>query len=250
MEKFSVNQLAKLADVSVRTLHHYDKIGLLKPSLRSESNYRYYGEPELLRLQQILLYRELDLPLASIRDILDEEGFDLAKALKEHQRELKKRKERISRLLLTVEKTIIHLKTKNKHMNYKELYEGFSKEQAEAMHTEASERWGKDTIDKSHERLMALDKKDWEALKQKGEDLNRALLTLMHLKPADTKVQQLIQEHYDMTGQHFDVTPEIYSKLGKMYVDDERFKAYYDKHDKGLAVFLRDAIQVFCANQK
>lgn len=246
MEKFSVNQLASLAKVSVRTLHYYDKIGLLQPSLRSESRYRYYGKAELLRLQQILLYRELDLPLARIKDILDEEGFDLVSALKEHRQELMKRKERIGGLLATVEKTITHLTTKNKNMNYEELYKGFSKEQAEAYQKEASERWGKETVEASHQRLMAMGKKNWEALKQQGEDLNRELVKLIHLAPKDARVQQLIQQHFEMMGQHFDVTIEIYRNLGNMYLEDDRFKAYYDKYDLGLAVFLRDAIEVFC----
>jgi DNA-binding transcriptional MerR regulator len=249
MEKFSVRQLASLATVSVRTLHHYDKIGLLKPSLRAESGYRYYGRAELFRLQQILLYRELDFPLARIMQLLDEEGFDLVKALEEQHSELKKQKARLSLLLLTIEKTMNHLKTKNNNMNYEELYKGFSKEQAEAYRKEASARWGVKTIEDSHQRLMSMDKKDWEALKQKGEDLNAALVKIMHLSPSDKQVQTLIEEHYAMTGRYFEVTPEIYRNLGRMYVEDERFKAYYDRYDKGLAAFLRDAIHAFCEDK-
>lgn len=245
MEKFSVRQLANLAKVSVRTLHHYDKIGLLKPSMRAESGYRYYGRAELFRLQQILLYRELDFTLARIIQLLDEEDFDLVKALEEQHSELKKRKARISNLLLTIEKTMNHLKTKNS-MNYEELYKGFGKEQAEAYRQEASERWGAGTIEESHRKLMRMDKKDWEDLKQKGEDLNAALVKLMNLAPGHAQVQQLVKEHYAMTGQYFDVTPEIYRNLGSMYVEDKRFKAYYDRYDDGLAAFLRDAIHVFC----
>ncbi len=247
MEKFSVNRLAKMANVSVRTLHYYDEIGLLKPSLRSESNYRYYGREELLRLQQILLYRELDLSLSKIAEILDEENFDPAAALKEHHRELKKRRTRLDELMLTVEKTIQQLKTNNT-MNYEELYKGFSKEQAEAYQKEALDRWG-DKVTQSHGRLMAMSKKDWELLKQRGENIARELANHLHLPPDEKRVQQLVQQHYELMSLHFEVTPEIYSNMGNMYVEDARFKAYYDKYDEKLAPFLRDAIQVFCKNK-
>ncbi len=245
MEQFSVHKLATLAGVSVRTLHHYDKIGLLKPSGRSESKYRYYKKAELLRLQQILLYKELDFTLAQITDILDDPGFDLLQAMQQHKKELQKRKSRMAVLLSTIDNTIHQLKNKNQKMDYNEMYKGFSKEQAEALQKEAAEKWGAETIAKSNKRILSMSKGDWAALKQKGEDINIALATNMSLKPGDLKIQELIQQHYEMTGCYFDVTPEIYKKLGTMYVEDERFKAYYEKYKKGLAEFIRDAIHVY-----
>jgi DNA-binding transcriptional MerR regulator len=247
MDRFSVNRLAKLAGVSVRTLHHYDEIGLLKPSLRAESKYRYYGEEELLRLQQILLYKEMDFTLAQIAEILDDPDFDLLKALSEHKKQLKKKKERMTVLLKTVDKTIVQLKKKK--MNYEELFKGIPKEQADAWTKEAKERWGAETIEKSHQKLLAMDKKDFEALKKRGDDVTRALAASMHLRLDDAKVQELIARHYELMGCYFDVIPEIYRNLGIMYVEDERFTATYEKYAKGLAVFVRDAIQVFCDQQ-
>src|ERR1043165_7861872 len=132
MERFTVNQLAVLAGISVRTLHHYDQIGLLRPGERSGSNYRYYSRKELLRLQQILLYRELEIPLSQIAEILDDPGFDLLEALRHHKEELKKKKQRMTELIATIDSTIDHLKTKNEKMDYNEMYKGFSKEQAES----------------------------------------------------------------------------------------------------------------------
>lgn len=99
MDKFSVNRLAKLAGVSVRTLHRYDGIGLLKPAIRAESKYRYYGKGELLRLQQILLYKEMDFTLAQIAEILGDPDFDLLKALGEHKRQLPPDAEKVQELI-------------------------------------------------------------------------------------------------------------------------------------------------------
>jgi DNA-binding transcriptional MerR regulator len=248
MERFSVKQLAQLAGVSVRTLHHYDEIGLLKPSVRTESNYRYYGKAELFRLQQILLYRELDFTLSQISEILDDPDFDILEALRGHKNELQKRRKRMDILLETVDKTIKELKEKNKKMNYEEMYKGFSKEKAEAYKKEAMDRWGEKTVLDSEKRILAMNKGEWEALKQQGDNIYKALVKLMNLKVSDPKVQALIKEHYEMMGKFFNVTPEIYTNLGTMYVEDERFKATFDKYSVGLAAFLKDAMQLFCKN--
>jgi MerR family transcriptional regulator, thiopeptide resistance regulator len=250
MDKISVNKLAKLACVSVRTLHHYDEIGLLKPSLRSDTNYRYYSEAELLRLQQILFYKELDLSLSQIKDILDDPGFDVLRALNSHKKELQKRRDRFAELLLTIDKTIINLKSKTKKMDHEEMYKGFSKEQGKAYRKEAAEKWGEETIAASEKKILAMDKEEWVALLQKGEGFNKELVKLIKLSPSDKKVQELIKEHFAMMGKFFDVTVEIYRNLGTMYVEDLRFKGNYDKHHPKLAEFLRDGIHVFCDEQK
>jgi DNA-binding transcriptional MerR regulator len=244
MDRFTVNQLATLANVSVRTLHYYDKVGLLKPGIRSEANYRYYGEAELLRLQQILFYKELGLPLAQIAEILDDPGFDTLKALQSHKKELQKRRDRAGELLRTVDKTINHLKSKT--MKTDDMYKGFSKEQAEAYEKEAKERWGEAIVEESKQRVKTMGREGLEKLKQEGEDISKALSELMHLGPSDPQVQALVKRHYTMTNQYYTVTPKIYSGLGEMYVNDERFTVNYDKHKKGLAIFLRDAMKVYC----
>jgi DNA-binding transcriptional MerR regulator len=180
MEKLTVKQLADLSGISVRTLHHYDKIGLLKPGVRSESRYRYYGSNEALRLQQILLYREIGLELAAIREILDEPGFDVKAALEQHKQSLKLRQQRLRTLIRTVDQTILSLNEKTKKMDYKTLYEGFaSPEKAEAYKKEAEERWGKETVEKSHERLLELTKDEWKELQAFGEELNRQLAAMV-----------------------------------------------------------------------
>jgi hypothetical protein len=131
-------------------------------------------------------------------------------------------------------------------MDYNEMYKGFSKEQAEAWQQEAAERWGADRIATANQKAMAMTKGEWATLQQKGEEINKALAAAMELQPSDKKVQELIAAHYEMMGKHFDVTPKIYQCMGDMYVNDERFTAYYDKYRKGLALFLCDAIHAFC----
>lgn len=247
MNKFSVKGLAKLAGVSVRTLHHYDKIGLLQPAVRTDANYRYYGEQELLRLQQILLYKELDLPLAQIAEILNDPEFDTLKAMQAHKAALQKRKEHINQLLSTIDSTINQLK--NKKMDYNEMYKGFSKEQAKAWQQEAAEKWGADRIVAANQKAIAMSKDEWAALQRKGEEINKVLAEAMQLQPTDKKVQLLVAEHYEMMGKYFDVTPKTYQCMSDMYVNDERFTAYYDKYRKGLAAFLRDAIYAYCKDK-
>lgn len=247
MDRLTVRQLAQTAGVSVRTLHHYDKIGLLKPGIRAASRYRYYGNQEALRLQQILLYRELGMELSAIREILDDPEFDVLEALRNHRVALKKQRERLQTLLRTIDTTILSLEQKRATMDYRDFYKGFTAEEAEAYRKEAEERWGKDVIEESHNRLRKLSKNEWEELMAFGEQLNEQLAAHVGVSdPASAEVQQLISLHFDFVGKHFDVTREIYRSLGNMYAEDERFRAYYDKYHPELAEFLRDAIHVFC----
>jgi MerR family transcriptional regulator, thiopeptide resistance regulator len=246
MKKLTVKQLADLSGVSVRTLHYYDKIGLLKPGVRAESRYRYYGDQEALRLQQILLYREIGLELSAIRDILDDPDFDVHEALESHRKSLKQQRIRLKTLIETVDRTLVALKEKRQQMNYRTLYQGFSKEEAEAYRLEAEQRWGKDIIELSHQRLLEMTSDELQALQAFGEELYQQLAGSVERSPEDPEVQQLISLHFQFVGKHFDVTREIYAKLGVMYAEDERFRAYYNNYDPKLADFLREAIRVFC----
>jgi DNA-binding transcriptional MerR regulator len=244
MGNYSVNQLAKLAGVSVRTLHHYDRIGLLKPGVRNAvNNYRLYGRDELLRLQQILFYKELGIPLAQIAAILDDPGFDMAEALRQHKLEIEKRRDRMDQLLHTIDNTIIHLKNNNT-MNHEDMYKGFSKEQAEAYEKEALERWG-DIARESQERLKKMSKDQWETIMEEMHVTNRELAAVMHLPVTNPQVQELVRKHYRFIGYSYTVTKEIYLGLAELYVTDERFTTFYDNTAPGLAAFLSKAMIVF-----
>ena len=246
MEKFSVKQLAKLAGVSIRTLHHYDEIGLLKPAIRTEAKYRYYNRENLLRLQQIMFYKELDIPLAQIGEILDSEDFNIHDALVQHKKELQRRKKHVNELIITIDNTIKQLK--NTTMNYEDIYKGFTPEQAEAYEKEAKERWGSDKVEESKQRVMKMTKSEWEAVQKESVDINVELAKLMHLSPTDEKVQALVRRHFNWIGNFYTVTPEIYRGLANMYIADERFKANYDKYAEGLAKFLSEGMIFFAGS--
>jgi len=247
MDKFSVNQLAKISGVSVRTLHHYDSIGLLKPAIRTDSGYRYYGKAELLRLQQIRFYKELDLPLNRIQEILDDGDFDTLKALNGHKEELRLRIERLQTLIQTIDNTIANLKTEN--MNYEEMYKGFSKEQVAAWEAEVKERFGAEKLDESKRNINAMKKEKLEALKTEGDEISKALTLLIGTDPADDKVQALVLRHYNMIQQFYSCPIDLYRKIGELYVADERYKAHYDQYDEHLADLLHRGINVFCDRQ-
>ncbi len=248
MTKYSVKKLSQMAGISVRTLHHYDKIGLLKPAFRSDKGYRYYQRKQLLALQQILFFKELGFPLEKIRAVLEDPEFDLLKALYYHRKQLQLNQKRLGLLLKTVDKTILELKNKKEMMDDKDIYEGFSKEQKEAIRMEVAHRWGKDELEATEDRIRALGKEGWQDHKKKGEEINHLLADLIDLEPESPQVQQAIALHHRYMNLFYEVTVERYRGLAQMYVSDDRFKAYYEKYKEGLAEFIKAAILIYCEN--
>jgi DNA-binding transcriptional MerR regulator len=251
MEKhYSVKQIARLAGVTVKTLHLYDKIGLLKPSVRTWANHRQYGHAELLRLQQILFYRELDIPLKSIIEIMDDPHFDLTKALAGHRTALTARRDRLNTLLATIDKTINHLQ--NKTMStIEELYEGMPKEQAEAYRREAIEKWGEDTVVRSEKALLEMDKLDLEKLKADQKDIAQKLRALVKHDPESKEVQEQIARHYANIRAFWgvsdptDLRANAYKGLADLYMSDERYAATDGKPDAEYAAFMRTGMHCF-----
>jgi DNA-binding transcriptional MerR regulator len=250
MKTYTIHQVAGLAGVSVRTLHHYDRIGLLRPARRSPSGYRLYSEPDLLRLQQILFYRELDLPLDDIRGVLDAPGFDPLSALEQHRRRLLEQAQRLEGLIHTIDKTIQKLTEDNLILTDEELYEGFARDEAEEIRQEARERYGVERVRSSEERLRKMSKAEWQAFKAEGEQTNRRLASLMQLEPADERVQAVVERHHAQIEHFYPAPAQVYAGLAQLYTDDERFRAYYEKYAPGLADFLRRAMEVYCAAMK
>jgi len=247
---YSVKQLAKLAGVTVKTLHLYDKKGILKPAERTGARYRLYKEPELLRLQQILFYRELDFPLKQIKDIVDDSGFDLIKALEGHKTLLKVKQDRISTLMKTLDQTIHSLKNKTM-LNLDDLYEGLSKEQARSYRNQAISSYGKEAVSLAENHLKSLSKEDMQALVAKQKELGKALYGLKHLDPASESVQVLVQLHYQNTRklwgtyQAVDKQAEAYKGLGQLYLTDERFTNENGASDENFRVFISEAMTVY-----
>lgn len=248
MTKYAVKQLSELSGVSVRTLHHYDQIGLLKPESRTEKGYRYYGRNELLKLQQILFYKEMDMSLKEIREIVNNPDFDLKAALESHKEKLRKRSLRMRKLLVTIEKTIIELKNNNQMMTDKEIYAGFKPEQIEPIRKEVKERWGEEELLAVEERIKAAGKDGWDDIQKKGEEINKLLADLMDLPPAHVNVQKAIVMHHKQLNFFYEVNKERYIGLAEMYVEDERFKSFYDKYRVGMAGFIKEAIEIYCNN--
>lgn len=153
MRTYSIGELAKLAGVSIRTLRYYDKIDLLNPIERAESNYRYYGKDELYRLQQILFFKELDFELKKIKKLLDDPDFDQLKALTFQRKQVLNRKERLDKLLVTIDKTIKDLKEEKNMLTDEELYEGFSKEEIQKIKQEVTQKYDPKVVAESNKNV-------------------------------------------------------------------------------------------------
>jgi DNA-binding transcriptional MerR regulator len=243
---YTVHQLAELAGVSVRTLHHYDQLGLLAPAARTAAGYRLYREPDLLRLQQILFFKELDFPLAQIKEILDQPGFDQLQALRDHRRRLQARGEQIAQLVRTIDKTILKITEADMELTDAELYEGFSQEQIERYQREAREMYDPKLVEESNRRVRKMSKAQWNAIKQEGDQVTRGLAELSERLPGDPEVQQLIARHHAWIENFYPCSSEIYRGLGQLYVEHPEFRANYDRYRPGLADFMQAAMNYYC----
>lgn len=241
---FTVKQLSTLAGVTPRTLHHYDEIGLLKPSRIGENGYRYYGEDALLKLQQILFYRELDIPLDEIKKIMGRRDFDVLGALQSHKDALNKQAVRINRLIQTVDNTIQHLKGKTK-MSEEGLFEGFSEEQQEKYAKEAEQMYDPETVRESNRKWKGYSAAKKEAILAEGKAVYMDMVAAMPKGASSTEVQAIVERW----RKHMDYfwTPNLDQLLGlaEGYTDDPRFKANFDKMHPDLAEFMREAVKVY-----
>lgn len=250
MKQYAVTKLAKLAGVSVRTLHYYDQIGLLKPSVRTSAGYRLYGEAELFRLQQVLFYRELDFELKDIGDLLDDADFNQEQALIGHRQMLLTRKSRIEAMLATVEKTIFHLQNKVK-MNVEDLYEGLPKEQAQAWRNEAKTKWP-GQVEHAEKQLLSMDQDSFQQL-QDGFKTNWSNLAAMcHLDPAAAAVQAEIALHYGYILQFWGKTgnqADAYKGLGDLLANDDRYTKIDGLPNPAFGRFMQQAIHIYVATK-
>ncbi|HEU4965241.1 MAG TPA: MerR family transcriptional regulator [Bacilli bacterium] len=247
---YKVKELAQLAGVSVRTLHHYDEIGLLTPQTVTDAGYRLYSDRELERLQQILFFREIGLTLQEIKAILDSPAFDRRRALETHRELLLQKKQRLEEILDTVDKTIDSIKGGNK-MSDQELFEGFDEtpfeEHKRKYAQEAREKYGEAAVEAAEKRVENYTEEDWDAIKTHTEDLYGKIIANMNKGPSDPQVQEAVAGlRQQITDHYYDCTPEIFRGLGDLYVQDERFTANIDKYREGLAAFLREAMHYYC----
>lgn len=241
---YTVKVVADMAGISVRTLHHYDQIGLLKPASTSAAGYRLYSQADLERLQQILFFRELGFTLREIKRILESPGFDRRKALAAHRELLEEKRRRLERLIASIDRTIDALE-RGVSMDGKMMFDGFDEKKLAEYREEARARWG-EVVDESYRRTEKYTKADWAAIGAESDEINRAMAEMMDREPTDPEVQRRIGQWYRLINDRFyECTPEMFRGLGDGYVEDSRFTEFYDKYRPGLAKFMRAAMHAY-----
>jgi MerR family transcriptional regulator, thiopeptide resistance regulator len=244
--EYTVKQLADLAGVSRRTLHHYDEIGLLKPPLTGHNRYRYYDEGAMLRLQQILFFRELGLSLKEIRGILDQPNFDVLESLLSHRASLGKRVQRLSNLISTVDNTIEHL-TGGPKMSKKQIFAAFSEEQQEEYAQQARERWDPKIVDSSMKLWKSYSPEKKQQVMAEGRDIYVDIQTRMEAgdEPGSATVQDCLVRWHQHMRYFYEPTWAVLRGLGQMYAASPDFRANFEQMHLDLPDFLNDAIQIY-----
>jgi DNA-binding transcriptional MerR regulator len=240
----TVKQVCDLAGLTPRTLHYYDQIGLYKPSRVGTNGYRYYSEESVVQLQQILLYRAMDMPLEEIRRILKRRDFDALSALESHSQELGKRMARLARLRDTVDRTILHLKGVAP-MSPKQFFEGFSEEQQAQYEKEAMQLYDPEIVRASNKKWKAYTPAEKQRIGQEGNAVYAGFVEAMPRGAASTEAQACV-ERWRRHMEYFWVPNEAQLLgLAEGYNSDPRFKASFDKIDPRLAEFVREAVRVY-----
>lgn len=253
--EYTVQKLGKIAGVSARTLRYYDEIGLLRPARINSSGYRIYGQKEVDLLQHILFYRELGVGLEDIKKIVTSDSFDELKALKEHHAKLTARKERLERLIENVERTI-KAREGMVIMSDKEKFEGFKQslidENEKAYGKEIREKYGSKTVEKSNAKLKSMTPEQFEEAERLNAELAEALKSAIKTGDAASEPARKAAElHKKWLSYYWDsYSSEAHAGVARLYVDDERFTAYYDKIAPGAAKFLRDAVLIYTGLEK
>jgi DNA-binding transcriptional MerR regulator len=238
---FTVSQVARMAGVSVRTLHHYDEIGLLRPSGRSEAGYRLYQPAEVARLQQVLFFRALELPLEEIARIMTDPAFDVGAALRMQRQMLSEKAVQVRGLIAAVDAAILRLE-KGETMASEDMFEvfrGFDPAEHEA---EAERRWGgTEEYRQSKQRTSRYTKQDWLRIQAEGAEIYRQLAALMAAGTAPTSREAMdaAELHRQYISRWFyDCSRAVHRGLGELYVTDPRFTASIDQYGAGLSQYL------------
>jgi DNA-binding transcriptional MerR regulator len=222
----TVGEVARLAGVTVRTLHHYDRIGLVRPGARTSAGYRTYDAHDLDRLQQVLLYRELGFPLDEVATLLDDPEADPAEHLRRQHGLLRERLERTRAMVAAVEKEM-EARQMGISLTPEERFEVFGDWLPEEYAEEAEQRWGdSEAWTRSQRRTATYSKDDWVRIKAEGSEVEQRMVAAMtEGVPADSERAMDLAEEFrqQISRYYYDCTPEIHAGLGRMYVEDERF---------------------------
>nr|NLD41185.1 MerR family transcriptional regulator [Actinomycetales bacterium] len=239
-EWLTVGQVAEACGISVRTLHHWDQIGIAQPSGRTHADYRLYSAEDVARIQRVLVYRELEIPLAAIAELLDDREQDSAGHLLRQRELLNKRISRLQEIVSAVD-LMLEEDMDMQPRTAKEQAEVFGKQ----WEAEAEERWGEsDAWRQSRERSARLSGSDWERIKQQGDTLNAQLGAAVAegVEPGSEHANALVERHRAMVSDFYDCTHAMQVLLGRMYIQDPRFTATYEAVQPGLAQWLTTAI--------
>lgn len=247
MGGYTVSRLAELAGVSVRTLHHYDRIGLLEPGHRTAAGYRIYGPAEVERLQQILFYRELEIPLADIRIILESPGFHPAAALEHHRSIIRDRMKRLRRQEITITRTLRDLASKETVMKDEDKFSGIGEFDHGKYRDEAMEKFGEAEVTASEERMAGWSDAQKAANFAAGVQIARELAELAGsgADPAGVAARDLARRQHEFVNRFWDCDLEAFRGMGAMYEADERFAAYYERFHPRLAAWFHRAIDAY-----
>ena len=243
-----ISEVAKLSGVTVRTLHYYDEIGLLKPSDTTESGYRMYSNKDLETLQQILFFRELDFPLNEIKKIMINPNYDKTEALNKHKELLIEKRKRIDGLIDLISKTI----KGDNDMSFKEFDNSKIEENKRKYSEEVKNRWGNTDAYKEYEKKTSnYNKNSWNAINEEMVEILKEFADNRNEDPNSFIVQSLVEKwRAYITRNFYNCTKEILSSLGLMYIGDERFKENIDKYGEGTAEFMAKAIEFYCSSRE
>jgi DNA-binding transcriptional MerR regulator len=238
---YTVNQLSKLAGVSVRTLHYYDEIGLLKPEAIRPNGYRQYGDQTVFKLQQILFYRELDFSLENIKAMIGRPDFDAVAALEAHRLSLQGRVKRLERLIQTVDDTLLHMKG-IKEMSPKQLFAALSDEEQEQYAKEAEQIYDPAIVKESNRRYKSLSAAEKSRIADEGNVSYAAIVAAIPFGPASPQAQAGVELWRKQMDYFWTPKKEQLLALAEMYSADLRFKANFDQIDPRLAEFMKEAV--------
>ena len=253
---YTVKELARLTGLTPRTLRYYDAIGLLRPRRGRDNDYRLYGPEEVDRLQQILLCREMGLPLEEIKNLLDAPGFDREAALREHLSRLLERRREVDALIRAVRHALSETEGGNDMMDEKK-FEGMKrqiiKENEAAYGKELQEKYGEDAVEAHTARLRGMSQQEWEQARRDEEAYKAALRRAAAAgDPAGADAREAVRLHAAWLACYWPqgtVTPQAHVGMAETYVQDERFAAYYEQIAPGGAEFLKRAVEAYYSMQ-
>jgi DNA-binding transcriptional MerR regulator len=245
MDANTVGAVADLTGVSVRTLHHYDHIGLVVPSIRTPAGYRCYTDADIERLHLVLVYRSVGMPLDEIRALLDDPDADVLEHLRRQHALLSEQAERLQQTIKAVEE-LMNAHHKGIQLTAEEQVEIFGTTAfGEEYAAEAEERWGEtDAWKQSQQRVSQFSKQDWIAIKAEGDALLEALAQAKRrgVEPGSPEADELAGRHRVSIARFYDCGDEMHRNLVEMYLADERFTRYYDDVEPGLTQYVHDIV--------